>query len=297
MKGMIIRSTWFFSSEFRSSLGRFTLFAAILFFIGHLGLFALKPWIPQLAGNPLFATPINAIYTPFSVLLVYEVYLLVYYLRRSTTIYIGKQYEIIALILIRGIFKDMTHLDLSREGLLSHANLDLATDLVTVATVYALIYLFYRISGYFESQLSQVDDAPLEPGSLSRFVQSKNVLALVLLVFLTGLSVYSLFNWLGGDQLGSASVLDLNAIFFDQFYTVLIMSDVLILLLSLLYSDDFPTIIRNSSFVVSTILLKFSFAAESGVSQLLVLTGVAFGVLMLRLSNAYYSIHYDKNPR
>jgi hypothetical protein len=37
-------------------------------------------------------------YTPFSVLLFDEVYLLVYYLRRSTTIYIGKQYEIIALM-------------------------------------------------------------------------------------------------------------------------------------------------------------------------------------------------------
>ena len=289
-------STWFFRSEFRTSLGRITLFAAIVFFIGHLVLFALKPWIPQLASNPLFASPINAIYTPFSILLVFEVYLLVYYLRRSTTIYIGKQYEIIALILIRGIFKDMTHLDLSQAGLLHGANLDLAVDLLTVVAVYALIFLFYRISGYFQSVDRIEVDQPLEPGALRRFVRAKNALALVLLVFLTGLSMYSLADWWGGDEVGAAAVLDLNAIFFDQFYTVLIMSDVLILLLSLLYSDDFPTIIRNSSFVVSTILLKFSFAAESGISQLLIVTGVAFGVLMLALSNAFYRINYVKNP-
>ena len=96
--GISVWSTWFFGLAFRAALGRFTLIAAIAFFLVHLGLFALKPWIPQLEPNPLFASPINAMYTPFSVLLFYEVYLLVYYLRRSTTIYIGKQYEIIALM-------------------------------------------------------------------------------------------------------------------------------------------------------------------------------------------------------
>ena len=60
----------------------------------------------------LLADPISAIYTPFSILLVYEAYLLIYYLRRSTTLYIAKQYEVIALILIRGLFKDMAVLDL-----------------------------------------------------------------------------------------------------------------------------------------------------------------------------------------
>ena len=50
----------------------------------------------------LLRDPTSAIYTPFSILLVYEAYLMIYYLRRSTTIYIAKQYEVIALILIRG---------------------------------------------------------------------------------------------------------------------------------------------------------------------------------------------------
>ena len=83
---------------------------------------------------------------------------------------------------------------------------------------------------------------------------------------------------------------DLNSVFFDQFYTVLIVSDVFILLLSLLYSDDFPTIIRNSSFVISTILLKLSFTAESGVAQILIVGGVSFGLVMLWITNAYYRL-------
>ena len=51
--GISVWSTWFFGPAFRAALGRFTLIAAIAFFLVHLGLFALKPWIPQLEPNPL----------------------------------------------------------------------------------------------------------------------------------------------------------------------------------------------------------------------------------------------------
>ncbi len=65
------------------------------------------------------------------------------------------------------------------------------------------------------------------------------------------------------------------------------MSDVCILLFSLLYTDDFPVIIRNSSFVVSTILLKLSLTAQPGMAQILLVMGIGFGVMMLSLSNAF----------
>ena len=40
-------------------------------------------------------------------------FLLLYYLPKSTSIYIGKQYEIISLIVIRRIFKDLSNLEFS----------------------------------------------------------------------------------------------------------------------------------------------------------------------------------------
>ena len=80
---------------------------------------------------------------------------------------------------------------------------------------------------------------------------------------------------------------DFNHIFFDEFYTFLILSDVCILLFSLLYTDDFPVIIRNSSFVVSTILLKLSLTAQPGMAQILLIVGIGFGLLMLWLANQF----------
>jgi hypothetical protein len=297
MNTILAWAEWPFTREFRAVLGRYTLIAAIVSFLVHLLGYAVKPWFPEFIQGPLFTHPINAIYTPFSVLLLFETYLLVYYLRRSTTIYVAKQYEIMVLILIRGVFKDLTHLELGQTGIWGPGMAELVWDLLCVLVVYASVLLFYRISGYVAEQ-----DMPNQPEArnIRRFVRAKNLLAFGLFAVLAGLAVTSLAAWV---QRGSAlehPVTDLNAVFFDQFYTVLIISDVFILLLSLMYSDDFPTIIRNSSFVISTILLKMSFSAESGVAQLLIVGGVSFGLVMLWITNGYYrksGLGVPVNPR
>lgn len=276
-----------FTPKFRAILGRFTLIAAIASFLIHLGLYSIKSWYPDWINGPLFSHPINAIYTPFSVLLLFETYLLVYYLRRSTTIYVAKQYEIMVLILIRGVFKDLTHLELGRNFHWNSGNIELVWDLLCVLVIYVCVLLFYRTSGYLSDQ--EFPNTP-EAINLRRFINSKNILAFGLFAVLVALAASSLVSWIQSGSALENPVSDLNAVFFDQFYTVLIVSDVFILLLSLLYSDDFPTIIRNSSFVISTILLKLSFTAESGVAQLLIVGGVSFGLVMLWVTNAYYRL-------
>ena len=82
---------------------------AIISFLLHLLLIVLADLHILRLNNysELLSNPIAAIYTPFSFILIYEVYLLVYYLPKSTSTYIGKQYEIIALIIIRRVFKDL----------------------------------------------------------------------------------------------------------------------------------------------------------------------------------------------
>jgi hypothetical protein len=86
---------------------------AIISFLLHLIIIGLVDFnfININDHSTLLSNPIAAIYTPFSFILIYEVYLLVYYLPKSTTIYIGKQYEIITLIIIRRIFKDLSKLE------------------------------------------------------------------------------------------------------------------------------------------------------------------------------------------
>jgi hypothetical protein len=278
-----------FSQFVRVQLGRITLFIAIGSFLLHLALYSFYHYFFGIAPSGLLSSPINAIYTPFSFLLVYEAYLLLYYLQYSTTFYVGKQYEIIILILIRGIFKDMTHLDLNRENFLSPDNQELWFDLVAVVVLFALILSFYKIYGKNEIVIHNSEATMQKDFRMQRFIQSKKILSYFLFFITLGIGVYSFINWIYGLRSGEEwfATPNINAIFFDHFFTLLILADVLILLLSLFYTDDFPIIIRNSSFVISTILLKLSFGAESGISQLFIIVGVSFGVGISALTNWY----------
>ena len=236
------------------------------------------------------SSPINAIYTPFSFLLVYEAYLLLFYLQHSTTIYVGKQYEIITLILIRGIFKDMTHLDLDRGHFMSLNNQELWFDLSTVVALFVLIFLFYKIGGRTVKEIVPSETAQLVDFRMQRFVQSKKTLSTLLFFATIVIGIYSFGNWVYELQSGGQLVItpNINAIFFDHFFTLLILADVLILLFSLFYTDEFPIIIRNSSFVISTILLKLSFGAESGIAQLFIIAGVSFGVGVSFVTHSFF---------
>ena len=287
-----------FSPVARHRLGKIILYVAIISFFLHLLLFLTHNYLQPLQNVELLSNPVNAIYTPFSFLLVYEAYLLLFYLSRSTTIYVGKQYEIILLILIRSIFKDMTHLDLTQKGFLSENNLELWFDLGTVILLFGFILLFYRITNRFSPNTESITSKEAATTDIHKFVRSKTTLSGILLIISIGLGIYSFSGWMADLFLQHQwrSPLDINAIFFDQFFTLLIMSDVLILLFSLFYTDDFPIIIRNSSYVISTILLKLSFSAESGMAQLFILAGVGFGVGMSAITYLYSKQYSTGKP-
>jgi hypothetical protein len=175
-------------------------------------------------------------------------------------------------------------------------NLELARDLGAVILVFGLIFLFYRISGIQGGKaLETLDEVSLND-SLRSFIRAKKALSVLLLVVFAGLSIQSLTQWIidtrshSIDPISMMPVVDPNTVFFDHFFTVLILSDVFILLFSLLYTEEFPTIIRNSSFVISTIMLKLSFSAEGGMVQLFILAGVAFGVVMLYLASIFETL-------
>lgn len=278
-----------FTPTFRALVGRGTLYVAISSFFIHLLIYFVYTYQYESHPEKLLANPINAIYTPFSFLLVYEAYLLLYYLPQSTTIYIGKQYEIISLILIRGIFKDITYLDLATATMENKYVAELWYDLATVLLVFGMILIFYKISNRFGSATAQYAESGSKGPEIKRFISAKKTLSFLLLLLSAALGVYALVEWLFHASLEHhlQPGIDINGIFFDQFFSLLIIGDVVILLLSLFYTDDFALIIRNSSFVISTILLKLSFSANGAMEQVFILVGVAFGVAMYAVSSRF----------
>jgi hypothetical protein len=239
--------------------------------------------------SKFFKNPIAAIYTPFSFILVYEVYLLVFFLPKSISVYIAKQYEIITLIVIRRIFKDIANLELSSNWFQIKDDLQFTYDVLTSLILFFLIYLFYDriiIKKNVKVEKSKIDDQ-----NIQTFVYLKKAIATLLVPILLILAISSLFIWVSTSirdyQNGIVAFKNINNVFFEEFFTILIIIDVLLLLASFFYSDKFHKIIRNSGFVISTILIKVSFSVDGIVNNALIVGAVLFGFLMLVIHNKF----------
>jgi hypothetical protein len=279
----------FLSERFRENTERIIIWIAIASFVIHLLVIFLvsKGWLHL--DSKLTQNPISAIYTPFSFILVYEVFLLVFYLPRSISTYIGKQYEIITLIVIRRIFKDIGNIKMSADWFTVPSDLQFTYDLATA------IILFFLIQQFYQQLYKKVQ----EPRSLSireterinRFIEFKKIIAKVLIPIVIILAFYSFINWIVSIQQTKVSEIatfkNINNIFFEDFFILLIIIDVILLLLSFFYPDNFHKIIRNSGFVISTILIKISFSVEGIINNALIVGAVIFGFLILVIHNKY----------
>lgn len=284
------------SEETKKRTEVFFVTVAIISFLLHLIIIALVDFKVILVNDysKLLNNPIAAIYTPFSFILIYEVYLLVYYLPKSTTIYIGKQYEIITLIVIRRIFKDLTKLEFSVDWFNSKTNLNFTLDLLATVLLFYLIFIFYKLNQANEINQSKIQKTV----SLNQFIKLKNIFAVILIPIFLSMSLYSLGHWIYENffsiSLMVNKIKDINKIFFDEFFTVLILIEVLLLLFSFLLSDKFSRVIRNSGFIISTILIKLSFGTEGILNTILIVVAVSFGVIILWIHNKYELIEAKK---
>jgi|TARA_B100000795_G_scaffold106879_1_gene78886 hypothetical protein len=276
-----------FSDKNQKKIERVTLWLSIIGFITHLLLIFSKRF--ELFHTPfearLLDDPISAIYTPFSIILVYEIYLLIMYLPRSFTTAVSKQFEIISLILIRRIFGDIPKIELDVNWVENTANRQLIYDLIGVLVLYYLIYQFNKHQNKINKKELSI--------RLKRFVSSKRAVSLILLPVLIFTSIYTAFTWISSLFLASMkeSILpDINSVFYNEFFTILILADVFILLLSFQYTERYSQLIRNTGFVICTILIRLSFGTYGLTNILLIISSVLFGLLILRI---YHKMESD----
>ena len=276
-----------FSDKNQKKIERVTLWLSIIGFITHLLLIFSKRF--ELFHTPfearLLDDPISAIYTPFSIILVYEIYLLIMYLPRSFTTAVSKQFEIISLILIRRIFGDIPKIELDVNWIENTANRQLIYDLVGVLILYFLIYQFNKHQNKITKKELSI--------RLRRFVSSKRAVSLILLPVLIFISIYTAFTWISGLFLASMKeniLPDINSVFYNEFFTILILADVFILLLSFQYTERYSQLIRNTGFVICTILIRLSFGTYGLTNILLIISSVLFGLLILRI---YHKMESD----
>lgn len=276
-----------FSDKARDVIQKITVTLAILGFITHLILIGLSSLsVLDLSEIDLFQNPINAIYTPFSFILIYEIYLLVFYIPRSFTTSLLKQFEIISLILIRRVFGDITKIDFTNVSMDNNDLGNLFIDLAAVLILAVAILLFYKAKAKMATNLEEIDIAIEKRFNLlKRFVSSLLIiiLAMISLIHLADF----LFSSLYGYHIFHSMKNDLNSIFYKDFFTALILTDVLILLMSYGFSQDYFKLLRNTGFVIATILIRLSFGVTGLLNIILILSSVIFGFVILLIYTNY----------
>jgi len=274
------------SDSTRGKTEKIILKLAIVSFFVHLAIIYLIKFgfIDLPSNSELLKNPISAAYTPFSFILIYEVYLLIYYLPKSFTTYITKQYEIITLIIIRKLFKDLSALELTENWFEIKGDLQFTYDLIASILLFYLIYLFQK-----QESKKLILQGKIKP-VIEKFVKNKKLIAIILLPLFFIMALYTLIDWSTGIVKISNTLPtfeSINNLFFDEFFTVLILVDVVLLLISFFYTDQFHKIIRNSGFVISTILIRMSFGVSGLISTVLIVVAVLFGLAIITIHNKY----------
>ena len=269
-----------FSEKNRKKIETFTIWSATIGFIFHLSLVLLNNYSIIEIGNEslLLTNPISAIYTPFSIILYYEIFLLIFFLPRSFTTSILKQFEIISLIIIRRIFYDIPKLDLESNDWFNNAdNLQITYDLICILILFFLIYLFNYVKSNIENKKAVKN--------IDNFIDSKKIISVILIPVMIVLFLIGIYTWysVGISSNFASSFYYVNEVFYTTFFSILIIADVFILLLSFLYTERYSQIMRNTGFIICTILIRLSFSSTGLTNLLLIVSSVLFGLLILKI--------------
>lgn len=278
----------YFSTKVIRKIELLLLRAAVFSFILHLIIIYLGNHFQYF--HNLQHSYLKAIYTPFSFILFYEVFLLVIIIPNSISEFIGKQFEVITLITLRSFFHDIADFNLEEPiHFQNPAFISLMYDLGASIVMLGLTILYYKI--YHVNSTTEVIK------ELHKYINIKKLVSLCMIVVLLILSVTSLSTW-SVDMIEALRVNDNypnpNTVFYEDFFSIMIFVDVLLLIISFTFHSSFFIIFRNASFIITTILLRMSLTIEKPMNYVIILIGFLFAIASFFLYRFRY-IHHKRD--
>lgn len=200
--------------------------------------------LPEALAHLVPKNHLASIGIALTLLLIIEVMGLVFSMVHSVSTSVGRQLEILSLILLRNVFKEISHHNpLSWESLRDGLP-GIAAAVTGALVVFALLSLYYRIKT--SSTLSEHEE------DRQSFIAAKKCIALALLAAFHLIALRSLMGYFSGVPTPPA---------FETVYTLLVLSNILIVLLSLRHGHNYRVAFRNSGFAVVTVLILIALVA------------------------------------
>lgn len=181
----------------------------------------------------------------FSLLLVRGLINLIFSISYSYYRSMGKQFEILAIMLLRSSFRELSNM---HEPVL--LELDMMSVLHIVVSSSASIIIFICLGFYnkIHKPHTYIDSAI----ERMNYVASKKIVALLLFLFTFGIAGYGFYTFV---------VYDKGFAFFETVYTMLIFADILLMLITQRFMPSFHAVFRNSGYVIATLFMRFALGA------------------------------------
>jgi len=203
-------------------------------------------WLPEFLTGITPDHHMHAVSVAFTLVLILEVIGLILILPCSFSKAMGKQFEILSLILLRNSFKELVNLP---EPI--HVTADWTPILHIVSDGVGALIIFGMLGVYDRLQHPKLKLARSGHARYS-FIASKKVVALFLLGIFASLGGRAIWEGLTGRHTFD---------FFETFYTVLVFADILLVLLSQRFLPGYLSVFRNSGYALATLGIRLALAA------------------------------------
>lgn len=239
-----------------------------------------QQFLPEAFAAGLPANHFHAVQMAFSIILVLEVISLIFVLPCSFSKSLGKQFEILSLILIRNAFKELSYFPepityLGNEQKILH----ILSDGFGALLIFGLLGVYYALQKRTEDNVTGVD--------IYGFVAAKKGISLLLLVSFCCMGTLALLGKVAGTG---------DSDFFHDFYTLLILTDILIVLISQCFHPSAKYVFRNSGYALSTLMIRIALVAPVYCNVLLGVAAIGFAILLSLINNYLFQGEQQNGP-
>ena len=270
----VIENRW--ESKLFLSISGYTLVVSFVILLILIELL-LRGFLPHFLDKIVPSNHFYAINYVFTLLLIFEVISLVFSLVHSVASSVGKQFEILSLILLRNSFKEFIYFPEPIEwNKVTEPIFHILSDATGALLIFIILGFYYKLQKHQLITKNAIDQ--------KRFVSAKKLLALILIL---------VFIFLGVDYLWKTYNHIPVTNFFTSFYTVLIFSDILIVLISIRYCQNYYSVFRNSAFALTTVFIRLALSAPVYYN---VAIAVFTGLYTLGVTYAYNVFYKEIEP-
>ncbi len=266
----------------KNTYKRFAVYIAIALFVAHItAIFLVNMGIINTAHVPFIQKGyLSTIFTPFSIILLYEVFVLILAVPTSMIHSIAKQFEIVTLILLWNSLKDLATLkdiDVSIQNDLNVIT-SVAIDLGGALIMFATIGLFYQISRRTSHEHIQKH---------AHVLTFEKLLSLMLVFVFIALLIIDVTIQLD-DVMETRQMIIGSEQFFQNIFTLMIFVDILSLLLAFLYTSSFHVLFAYGAFVISAVLLRLSLSISTHTQVIIASGSMIFSLVVIALYHFVY---------